>query len=174
MIQKLLLLYLLFLVFACRREADPVQKKQAWSDAASVNYNQELSVREELKIQTFLAHYTDLKMHKTSSGLRYFVYQTVSTQAPIAKEGQQAVVQLSISLLDGRQCYQTKADEVERFTIAKSEKESGIHEAVQYMRVGERAKLLLPSYLGHGLLGDRAKIPPQSILYIDIYLKAIE
>jgi FKBP-type peptidyl-prolyl cis-trans isomerase len=38
------------------------------------------------------------------------------------------------------------------------------------MRKGEAAKLILPSYLGHGLLGDRQSIPPQSILYIDLKL----
>jgi len=38
------------------------------------------------------------------------------------------------------------------------------------MKVGDRAKAILPSHLGHGLLGDRQKIPPQSILYIDVEL----
>jgi FKBP-type peptidyl-prolyl cis-trans isomerase len=73
-------------------------------------------------------------------------------------------------LLDGTICYQTKEEEIERITIARSEKESGVHEALQLMRKGDKAKLILPSYLAHGLLGDRSKIPPQSILYIDLQL----
>ena len=68
----------------------------------------------------------------------------------------------------------TKPEEIERITIARSEKESGIHEALLCMRIGDKAKLILPSYLGHGLLGDRIKIPPQSILYIDIQLLALQ
>ena len=79
-------------------------------------------------------------------------------------------VKLKIELLDGRVCYETEKDEIERLVIAKSEKESGIHEALLLMRKGDKAKLILPSYLGHGLLGDRMKIPPQSALYIDLQL----
>ncbi|MFM6964503.1 MAG: FKBP-type peptidyl-prolyl cis-trans isomerase [Sphingomonadales bacterium] len=155
---------------ACRRPAEPNQDKQKWSSAHSVDFNQELSIRENLKIETFLAHFTQLKMTKTPSGLRYHIYHKGLEQLPLAKDGQQALVRLQIGLLDGTICYQTKPDEIERITIAHSEKESGIHEALQLLRKGDRAKLILPSYLGHGLLGDRMKIPPQSILYIDLEL----
>lgn len=160
----------LTLLTACRRPQEPNHDKQKWSSAHSVDFNQELSIRENLKIETFLAHFTQLKMTKTPSGLRYHIYQKGSQQLPLAKDGQQALVRLKIGLLDGTICYQTKPEEIERITIAHSEKESGIHEALQLLRIGDRAKLILPSYLGHGLLGDRMKIPPQSILYIDLEL----
>jgi FKBP-type peptidyl-prolyl cis-trans isomerase len=43
------------------------------------------------------------------------------------------------------------------------------------MRVGEKARLVMPSHLAHGLLGDMDnKIPPLSPLIIDIELIAIE
>jgi len=155
---------------ACRREEAKGQSRQKWSSRHSVDFNRELSVRENLKINTFLAHYTQLKMQQTPSGLRYMIYQKGAQTQSLAKDGQQALVRLSIGLLDGTQCYQTNPDQIERITIAHSEKESGVHEALQFMRKGDKAKLILPSYLGHGLLGDRSKIPPQSILYIDIQL----
>ncbi len=157
-------------LFACRRPTPPAAQQQKWGTSHSVDFNQELSVRENLKINTFLAHYTALQMQETNSGLRYMIYDKAPKNTPMAKDGQQALVQLKISLLDGTICYQTKPDEIERITIAHSEKESGIHEALQLLRIGDKAKLILPSYLGHGLLGDRMKIPPQSILYIDIQL----
>jgi FKBP-type peptidyl-prolyl cis-trans isomerase len=158
------------LLFACRRPAPPAAEQQKWGTSHSVDFNQELSVRENLKINTFLAHYTTLRMQVTNSGLRYMIYDKAAPNTPLAKDGQQALVQLKISLLDGTVCYQTKPDEIERITIAHSEKESGVHEALQLLRKGDKAKLILPSHLGHGLLGDRMKIPPQSILYIDIQL----
>jgi FKBP-type peptidyl-prolyl cis-trans isomerase FkpA len=157
-------------LFACRRPAPPTAHQQKWGAAHSVDFNRELSVRENLKINTFLAHYSELHMQKTNSGLRYMIYTKGAQNTPLAKDGQQALVRLQISLLDGTSCYQTKTDEIERITIAHSEKESGIHEALQLLRVGDKAKLILPSHLGHGLLGDRMKIPPQSILYIDVQL----
>jgi FKBP-type peptidyl-prolyl cis-trans isomerase FkpA len=163
-----LLIALLF--SACRREKASDQTRPKWSSAQSVDFNRELSVRENLKINTFLAHYTQLHMQETSSGLRYMIYAKGAQNTPLAKDGQQALVRLNVLLLDGTVCYQTKHDEIERITIAHSEKESGIHEALQLMRIGDKAKLILPSHLGHGLLGDRMKIPPQSILYIDVQL----
>ena len=103
------------------------------------------------------------------SGLRFMKYCHGPGET-FAKAGDEAIVRLKIELLDGRVCYETEKDEIERLVIAKSEKESGIHEALQLMRKGDKAKLILPSYLGHGLLGDRMKIPPQSVLYIDLQL----
>jgi FKBP-type peptidyl-prolyl cis-trans isomerase FkpA len=158
------------LLYSCRRPERAVKKKSNWGNAHSVDFNQELSVRENFKINTFLAHYSYLQMQQTPSGLRYMIYKSGPQEHPLAKDGQEALVALNVSLLDGTICYQTKADEIERIKIAHSEKESGIHEALQLLRVGDRAKLILPSHLGHGLLGDRMKIPPQSILYIDIQL----
>lgn len=161
---------LALLLVSCKRTDTQQRPKPSWGTAHSVDFNQELSIREDLKIKTFLSHYTYLRMTQTITGLRYMIYEKSKAQTPLAKDGQQALVKLKISLLDGRVCYQTKTDEIERITIAHSEKESGVHEALQLLRVGDKAKLILPSHLGHGLLGDRLKIPPQSILYIDLQL----
>ena len=160
----------LLVLMGCRREMPNHQDRQKWSTTTSVDFNQELSVRENLKINTFLAHYTHLKMTQAPSGLRYMFYEKVPNSEPFAQVGQQALVRMKVALLDGTICYQTKEEEIERITIARSEKESGVHEALQLMRKGDKAKLILPSYLAHGLLGDRSKIPPQSILYIDLQL----
>lgn len=173
--KSLLRLFSLFLLMfgilsACKRPQPNTPKNTNWSNAHSVDFNQELSAREELKINTFLAHYRELKMQKTESGLRYMIYQKVSTGLPLAKDGQRAAIQVVVKTLDQKLCYQTPKDEVEWLSIAHSEKETGIHEALLLMRKGESAKLILPSYLGHGLLGDRQSIPPQSILYIDLKL----
>ncbi|MFM7006451.1 MAG: FKBP-type peptidyl-prolyl cis-trans isomerase [Flavobacteriales bacterium] len=160
----------LLLLLSCKRTDAQQNSDPAWGTAHSVDFNQELSIREDLKIKTFLSHYTYLHMSQTITGLRYMIYEKSNAQTPLAKDGQQALVKLKVSLLDGRVCYQTKPDEIERITIAHSEKESGVHEALQLLRVGDKAKLILPSHLGHGLLGDRLHIPPQSILYIDLQL----
>jgi FKBP-type peptidyl-prolyl cis-trans isomerase len=158
------------LLASCRRPIPKETQTKEWSAAHSVDFNQELSIREELKINTFLAHYRELKMQETPSGLRYMIYQKSSSKEPLAQEGQKAAIQVIVKTLDQKICYQTPPDEIEWISIAHSEKETGIHEALLLMRKGDAAKLLLPSYLGHGLLGDRNTIPPQSILYIDLKL----
>ena len=62
----------------------------------------------------------------------------------------------------------------QEFSIDKSDEESGLNEAVKFLSVGDKAKLILPSHLAHGLLGDLDKIPPQSILLIDVQLIKIK
>jgi len=153
---------------ACRGNK-PKPKKQTWSDAHSVDFNQEVNEREQLQIKLFLAHYTSLKMTQTESGLRYMIYQS-SGKGPLAQSGQQATIRVRVERLNGAICYETPANETETLVIDKSEKESGIHEALKLMRVGDKAKLILPSYLAHGLLGDRLTIPPQAVLYFDLSL----
>ena len=48
--------------------------------------------------------------------------------------------------------------------------ESGIHKGVQYLKRGDKALLLVPSHLAHGLLGDYKKIPPQMPIVYDIQI----
>jgi FKBP-type peptidyl-prolyl cis-trans isomerase len=164
-------IFLLLFLVACRAEKTKDSTAKKWGTAHSVDFNQELNAREDLKIKLFLAHHRELKMDSTvsESGLRFMRYFH-GIGPDLAKVGQEAMIRVKIELLDGRVCYETAKDEIERVVIAKSEKETGIHEALQLMMKGDKAKLILPSYLGHGLLGDRMKIPPQSVLYIDLQL----
>ena len=162
-------LFVLLIIFSCRQEKKPQEEEKEWSNGHSVDFNQELTIREQIQIKLFLDHHTSLKMKSSDSGLRYMIYKK-GTGTEFAASGQFATIKIKISLLDGTICYETIDNEYEHFGIEKSEKEFGIHELVKYMKVGDRAKAILPSHLGHGLLGDRQNIPPQSILYIDVEL----
>jgi len=160
----------MLIVLSCRQEkkSQGVEKSK-WSKGHSVNFNQELLIREQMQIKLFLDHKQSLKMNLTNSGLRYMIYKN-GVGKELANNGQLATIKIKISLLDGTICYETIDNEYEYFGIEKSEKEFGIHELVKYMKVGDRAKAILPSHLAHGLLGDRENIPPQSILYLDVEL----
>jgi len=163
-------LFVLLIIFSCRQEKkSKVEEKSKWSKGHSVNFNQELVIREQMQIKLFLDHQKSLKMKLTNSGLRYMIYKN-GVGKELAINGQLATIKIKISLLDGTICYETIDNDYEYFGIEKSEKEFGIHELVKYMKVGDRAKAILPSHLAHGLLGDRQNIPPQSILYLDVEL----
>ena len=162
-------LFVLLILLSCRQEKKPQEEEKEWSNGHSVDFNQELTIREQIQIKLFLDHHTSFKMKSSDSGLRYMIYKK-GTGTEFAASGQLATIKIKISLLDGTICYETIDNEYEHFGIEKSEKEFGIHELVKYMKVGDKAKAILPSHLGHGLLGDRQNIPPQSILYIDVEL----
>ncbi len=60
------------------------------------------------------------------------------------------------------------------FLVEMDNVESGLHEAITYLKEGDKAFIILPYYLAHGLLGDNDKIPPLSPALYDIELIAVE
>jgi len=113
-----------------------------------------------------------VKTHKmpfvtTASGIRYYVY-TPSAKGDSIKDGDEIVMNFKVSLLDGTLCYSSKTEGKKTFIVGKEEIESGIHKGVKYLKHGDKALLLIPSHLAHGLLGDQKKIPPQMPIIYDI------
>ena len=120
-----------------------------------------------------------VKRHKwevieSGTGLRYYIYKESETEGENAKEGQVAVVDFEISLLDGTICYSSKEIGSQEFLIGKDDVESGLHEGITFMKTGDKAKLILPSHLAHGLIGDMDKIPPRATIIYDIELLALK
>jgi FKBP-type peptidyl-prolyl cis-trans isomerase len=158
----------LLLMAGCEETPEPKKVPPSWSKEQSTNMNKELTVEEDIDIQLYLAQHTEYKAESTGSGLRYIPIRT--TEGPLAQAGQNAKVQYKVSLLDGTECYQTASDELDVFRIDKSNIETGIQEGIKKMRVGERSKLIIPSHLAHGLIGDLDKIPPLTPIIVDIEL----
>jgi FKBP-type peptidyl-prolyl cis-trans isomerase len=57
--------------------------------------------------------------------------------------------------------------------VGRDNVESGLHEAIQLMRKGDRAKFDLPSFRAFGLTGE-GKIPMNASVVYDIYLVEIQ
>ena len=58
---------LILIVLSCRQEKKPiVEEKSKWSKGHSVNFNQELVIREQMQIKLFLDHQKSLKMKLTN------------------------------------------------------------------------------------------------------------
>jgi FKBP-type peptidyl-prolyl cis-trans isomerase len=103
----------------------------------------------------------------TTQGI-YFYLIKPNEKADSIRSGQTIKVEYKIYLLDGTLCYQSESGKPQTVIVEKDQTESGIHRGLQMMRKGERARLLIPSYLAHGLLGDFDKIPPQSPIMVDL------
>jgi peptidylprolyl isomerase len=111
------------------------------------------------------------KFTRTESGLRYKIYDEGVGLKP--KEGQRVVLEYTINLIRGDIIYDSKKDGLKVFIVGKGDEPSGLQEAVQLMHVGGRAKLILPSYLAYGLVGDGDKVPASATLFYDLYLKEV-
>lgn len=161
--------WIALLLSACTaQEPETKQQEIDWSTEKSTDMNQEFALEEELRIQMFLADRPSWKTVKTGSGLRYYIYKPGT--GPKAESGMSAEVKYRIELLDGTLCYETENGETEDFEIDNSEVESGVQEGIKKMRAGDKARLILPSHIAHGLTGDMDQIPPLSTIVIDIEL----
>lgn len=104
---------------------------------------------------------------KTASGIRYFVYKP-SAKGDSIREGMKVTMYYQLSLLDDTPCYSSAEGGPKTFIVGKEHIESGIHKGLQYLKRGDKAMLLIPSALAHGLLGDLNKIPPQMPIVYDV------
>ncbi len=164
-------LVLCYSIFSCspppekKKEIDPSQFKEPL-----VKVNKYLVEKESDEINQYIVRH-NWKMETTGTGLRYLFLK--KGEGDSARSGDLVKVNYKISLLDGTECYSSDKDGAYEFTVEGDAIESGLHEAIQLMRVGDKAKFILPSYMAHGLHGDDANIPPLSTIVVDLELLEI-
>jgi FKBP-type peptidyl-prolyl cis-trans isomerase len=147
---------------------EPVMDKEMKEDLLVTN--KEWFIQEQADIDNFVNRHR-WNMIKTGTGIRYVVYKKADTiNNPLAVPGQIAVVNFEVRLLENDSlCYESH-DSSQWFLIEMDNVENGLHEAIQYLRKGDKSKIILPSYLAHGLSGDLDKIPPLTPVLYDIEL----
>ncbi len=161
---------IVLILFSCNDKVDE-SKEVKWSKEQSTDLNKELAIQEELDIRIFLEMHKDWELKKTGSGLQIFIYEEGDIDTAFHPQpGHIAMIEYEISLLDGTVCDSTAEDEYVDFKVDNSEIESGVQEAIKLLSLGDRAKLIIPSHLAHGLIGDLDKIPPLTTLVMDIHL----
>lgn len=126
--------------------------------------------KESDEIDQYIAH-RKWEMISTGTGLRYMITKNGTGEAAVIER--QAKINYKVSLLDGTLCYSSETTGPKVFVIGMANMETGLHEGIQYMHVGDVATFILPSHLAHGLLGDEIKIPPHSTIIYDVELLAI-
>ncbi|PKP50590.1 MAG: peptidylprolyl isomerase [Bacteroidetes bacterium HGW-Bacteroidetes-11] len=135
-----------------------------------VKANKQAVKAENEQIENFIKRY-NWQMVETGSGLRYNIY--FSGTGEKAQAGKIAVLKYSTRLITGDIVYSSDIDGLKEFMIGRGGVESGLEEGILLLRVGDRAKFIIPSHLGFGLLGDQDKVPPKSTLIYDIELVSL-
>lgn len=139
-------------------EADPGKEQL-------MGANRQLLERDTELIRKYIAR-RGWEMQTTSSGLYYFVYE--AGEGEPAQNGDIIRMNYRLSLLDGTLCYTSDEDGPLVFRVGKGGVESGLEEAALLLRRGDKARLILPPFLAHGLTGDQNKIPPRTVIVYEV------
>ena len=127
--------------------------------------NRIMAESEEIQIDDYVSR-MGWKMRKTPTGLRYWIYELGEGR----KTEKLTIVRFNsrVELINGFVCYDSKLEGYEEIQLGRSSAPGGLEEGLAMMRVGDKAKLILPSHMAFGLLGDQNKIPTKAILIYDI------
>lgn len=159
------------LLFSCEEKPAEQAKDPEWSVEHSTVMNEQLAKEEEISIRLYLNQRQHWDLQSTGSGLRYWIYE--NNEGPTAQSGDKVDVKFQVKMLNDSLLYETEGNEVSTFKIDKADIESGVMEGIKFLSEGDKAKLIIPSHIGHGLLGDFRKIPPVQVLVIDLELVKI-
>jgi FKBP-type peptidyl-prolyl cis-trans isomerase len=164
-----LIVILIFLIslLACSESPKPKHLSAKEIQEALLEANIKATQLESEQIEAYITE-KEIEAIKTGTGLRYFIYER-GEDGVKAEDGKKAVISYEVTLLDGTKCYSTD-EHPEEFTIGSDIAESGLHEGITYMREGDKAIIIIPSHLAHGLAGDLNKIPIRSTIVYDIEL----
>jgi FKBP-type peptidyl-prolyl cis-trans isomerase FkpA len=163
----------LALIISCTgtpEKNEPVTTEKSLEDSL-VGYNKRIVTSEIQEIDDYMQRHHWV-MQKTQTGLRYMIY--TNGKGPPASQGDHVTIKYSVNLLNGEQVYTTGPAHDFTFEIGKRNVVSGLEEGIMLMNKGGRAKLIVPSHLAFGLLGDLEKIPTRAVLIYDVELCGIE
>jgi FKBP-type peptidyl-prolyl cis-trans isomerase FkpA len=161
-----LILFISLLLLSCNSS----QTREKELDTSSIKeplmeVNKKVVATEDQQIRNLIDRY-GWKMTKTGTGLRYLVYS--HGNGDLARKGQLARIKYEIRLITGDMVYSSNETGLKEFIIGRGGVESGLEEAILLLHQGDKAKLILPSHLAHGLTGDQERIPPKSTLVYDL------
>ena len=129
------------------------------------NANHHMVKVETEEIDNYISRH-DWNMLKTGTGLRYMIYK--NGEGLKAVSGDVVRINYKVNLINGVDCYTSKEDGPLEFVTDKAEVINGLEEAILLLREGDKAKVIIPSHLAYGLLGDDKQIPKRATLIYDI------
>ena len=125
------------------------------------------------KIQQYIKGQNMANMQKTESG----VYYTVTTpgNGPQASAGDQVTVHYTLTNLEGKELESSRNNPMSggepfSFTLGQGQVIRGWDEAIQKLKQGSKATLIVPSPLAYGDQDRGPEMPANSILRFDIEL----
>lgn len=167
-----LVIMLCGILFSCHEQAQkPVPVDDTKLKESLEKANRYLINDEEEDIQNYITRH-QLNMVSTGTGLRYQIIK--KGDGELIRPGQTVTMEYVLYNVMGDEVYSSEHDGDMKFVVGCADVVSGLDEAMCYLHQGDVAKLIIPSHLGYGLLGDQKNIPERSTLIYTVKIIKVE
>ncbi len=141
--------------------------KKEMEELSAIQMEQEKEMRD-----VYIAN-NQIEVEPTESGLYYVEEAKGKGKQP--KEGDEVVVHYTGKLING-QVFDSSVDRDEPFSfpLGQGRVIPGWDEGIALMKVGGKAKLVIPSHLGYGEMGAGGAIPPFATLIFEVELLEVK
>ena len=171
---KISILFYFIISVSCNSESENVtfqpkeQIKSGYKDTLEKINKYLLKVDAE-RIENYIIRH-NWKMQNTPTGLWYEIY----SQGKGKKIKPDDIVEFTykIELLDGTICYDSE-NKTKKIKVGKGGIESGLEQGLLFMSAGDKARMIMPPYMAHGIQGDFKNIPARSIVVYHINVHEI-
>jgi len=150
-------------------EAESWDAEEAFREFASSG--EERLAKEKKEAESVLERVSE-GFNKTNSGLRYKILN--KGNGPAAEKGKTVSVHYEGSLLNGQVFDSSfQRNEPISFQLGVGQVIPGWDEGIQLLKVGDKARLVIPSDLAYGAAGAGGVIPPNATLLFDVELVSV-
>lgn len=155
------------------RVGDVAQKWNAIEAFRTFEGSREKRLAEQKRLAEEALEKLAAGFQKTASGLRYQIIQKGSGAS--AEKGKKVAVHYQGALENGMVFDSSyKRKEPIEFTLGVGQVIEGWDEGIALLQVGDKARFVIPSYLGYGSRGAGGVIPPDATLVFDVELMAVK
>lgn len=171
MTHSALVLFITMAIASCSSEEPKPQLSDKQIKKILMKMNKADVDLENRDIQLYMEE-KGLDMEMSGTGLRYNIYER--GEGDSISMGSKVAFNFEIYLKDSTLCYTSEKQGPRSIVVGESSIESGFHEALDMMASGDKAQLIIPSYLAHGLSGDGDKIPSKAWIQCNIEVLRVE
>lgn len=168
-----LLTIFIFALPSCHRQSTTgsvvtsAEGKETEKTDPYVEGNKNIMRRENEEMLMFVKRY-GWEMQRTPTGLYIEVLKPGNGE--LYKENDPVTLEYRTFLLSGEMIYCSDSLGPKHFVVNRSEEIDALHEAVQRLRPGAQARLVIPSYLAYGVAGDGGRIGGLQPIMMEITL----
>ena len=140
-----------------------------------IEANKQMIINEEKKIDSLIS-FLDFPFLKDETGVRIHIddsMQNILGLSPM--DGQDVFVAYNCVVFDDYHvAFDNTFVDTLSFKIGYSKQMRGLNYAIKLLKVGDKAKIIIPSYLGFGMSGYGKSVPPYSTLFLNVKLLNIQ